>query len=111
MRFTAEDAEGRVEKSSTTGVPRLVHRNLVGLSISVTLSAAKDLCIKDGRGAGGRVPRRECAEVDFVPGEKSEREDTQPLRPVAVHLSFRPQTKPALEDSPGLYRPHGHLQR
>lgn len=29
---------------------------------------------------------RECAEVDFVPGEKSEKKDTQPLRYIAIRM-------------------------
>jgi Transposase DDE domain group 1 len=29
---------------------------------------------------------RECAEVDFVPGEKSEKKDTQPLRYIAIRI-------------------------
>src|SRR5271157_2264028 len=32
---------------------------------------------------------RECAEVDFVPGEKTERKDTLPLRYVAIRLRLR----------------------
>jgi len=32
---------------------------------------------------------RECAEVDFVPGEKSERKDAQPLRYVAIRIRLR----------------------
>jgi len=32
---------------------------------------------------------RECAEVDFVPGEKSEHKDTQPLRYVAIRIRHR----------------------
>lgn len=32
---------------------------------------------------------RECAEVDFVPGEKSEHKDTQPLRYVAIRIRLR----------------------
>ncbi len=32
---------------------------------------------------------RECAEVDFVPGEKSEHKDTQPLRYVAIRIRPR----------------------
>ena len=32
---------------------------------------------------------RECAEVSFVPGEKSEHKDTQPLRYVAIRIRQR----------------------
>jgi hypothetical protein len=32
---------------------------------------------------------RECAEVDFVPGEKSEKKDTQPLRYLAIQIRDR----------------------
>ena len=32
---------------------------------------------------------RECAEVDFVPGEKSEKKDTQPLRYLAIRIRDR----------------------
>lgn len=37
---------------------------------------------------GAPLPRetRECAEVAFVPGEKVERKDTQPLRDVAIRI-------------------------
>src|ERR1035437_4088816 len=32
---------------------------------------------------------RECAEVDFVPGEKSEKKDTKPLRYLAIRIRDR----------------------
>jgi hypothetical protein len=32
---------------------------------------------------------RECAEVDFVPGERGERKDTEPLRYVAIRIRHR----------------------
>ena len=35
---------------------------------------------------------RECAEVSFVPGEKSEHKDTQPLRYVAIRIRQRQET-------------------
>jgi len=32
---------------------------------------------------------RECAEIDFVPGEKSEHKDTKPLRSFAESLALK----------------------
>jgi hypothetical protein len=40
-------------------------------------------------GAPHPVEMRECAEVSFVPGEKSEHKDTQPLRYVAIRIRQR----------------------
>jgi hypothetical protein len=40
-------------------------------------------------GAPHPVEFRECGEVSFVPGEKSEHKDTQPLRYVAIRIRQR----------------------
>ena len=40
---------------------------------------------------------RECAEVSFVPGEKSEHKDTQPLRYIAIRI--RPRQEKLFDDS------------
>lgn len=68
----------------------------IGFAISARMSPAL-------RAAIGRIPEeawekygkehanevRECAEVSFVPGEKSEHKDTQPLRYVAIRIKSR----------------------
>jgi hypothetical protein len=36
------------------------------------------------------VEIRECTEVSFAPGEKSEHKDTQPLRYIAIRIRQRP---------------------
>src|SRR5207302_3625498 len=40
---------------------------------------------------------RECAEIDFVPGEKSEHKDTKPLRYVAIRI--RPRQEALFSDN------------
>jgi hypothetical protein len=71
----------------------------IGFAISARMSEALQKAI-------GRVPEeawapygkahpveiRECAEVDFVPGEKSEHKDTQPLRYVAIRVRQRQES-------------------
>jgi hypothetical protein len=37
--------------------------------------------------------KRECAEVSFVPGEKSEPKDTRPFRYVAMRIRQRQETR------------------
>lgn len=39
------------------------------------------------------VEMRECAEVSFVPGEKSEHKDTQPLRYIAIRTRQRQENR------------------
>jgi len=43
-------------------------------------------------GAAHAAEIRECAEVSFVPGEKSEHKDTQPLRYVAIRIRQRQES-------------------
>jgi len=43
-------------------------------------------------GAEDAAEIRECAEVSFVPGEKSEQKDTQPLRYVAIRIRQRQES-------------------
>jgi len=71
-------------------------RGFIGFAISARMSDALHKAI-------GRIPAenwevygeahakeiRECAEVSFVPGEKSEHKDTQPLRYVAIRIRQR----------------------
>lgn len=71
-------------------------RGRIGFAISARLSEALEKAI--GKVAEGAwepygqphpVEIRECAEVSFVPGEKSEHKDTQPLRYVAIRIRQR----------------------
>ena len=69
---------------------------MIGFAISARMSEALHKAI-------GKVPEerwapygkphpveiRECAEVSFVPGEKSEHKDTQPLRYIAIRIRQR----------------------
>ena len=68
----------------------------IGLAISARMSDALHQAILRipegdwqpyGEPHGSEV--RECAEVDFVPGEKSERKGSQPLRYVAIRIRHR----------------------
>jgi hypothetical protein len=68
----------------------------IGFAISARLSEALRQAILQVPEAGWEAygePHakeiRECAEVDFVPGEKSEHKDTQPLRYVAIRIRQR----------------------
>jgi hypothetical protein len=74
-------------------------RGRIGLAISARMSEALHKAI-------GKVPEeaweaygkphaeeiRECAEVSFVPGEKSEHKDTQPLRYLAIRIRQRQES-------------------
>ena len=68
----------------------------IGFAISARMSEALHRAILQiseagwnlyGKADGKEI--RECAEVDFVPGEKSEQKDTQPLRYVAIRIRPR----------------------
>jgi hypothetical protein len=68
----------------------------IGFAISARMSEALHRAIlqvpeaswqRYGKADGKEI--RECAEVDFVPGEKSEHKDTQPLRYVAIRIRPR----------------------
>jgi hypothetical protein len=65
----------------------------IGFAISARMSAALHTAIQavpeaEWKRYGDSPPEetRECAEVPFVPGEKSEKKDTQPLRYVAIRI-------------------------
>ena len=65
----------------------------IGFAISARMSAALHTAIQavpepewESYGASQAEEIRECAEVPFVPGEKSEKKDAQPLRYVAFRL-------------------------
>lgn len=72
---------------------------LLGFAISARMSGALQQAI-------GKLPEaawepygkphateiRECADVSFVPGEKSEHKDTQPLRYIAIRIRQRQET-------------------
>lgn len=71
-------------------------RGPIGFAISARMSEALREAIEkvpeEGwavYGPGHPVEIRECAEVSFVPGEKSEHKDTQPLRYVAIRIRQR----------------------
>src|SRR5487761_1174447 len=68
----------------------------IGFAISARMSAALHQAIVRVPEAGWQMygkadskEIRECAEVDFVPGEKGEQKDTQPLRYVAIRIRPR----------------------
>jgi Transposase DDE domain group 1 len=68
-------------------------RGRIGFAISARMSEALQKAIGkvaeeawEPYGAPHPVEIRECAEVSFVPGEKSEHKDTQPLRYVAIRI-------------------------
>ncbi len=68
----------------------------IGFAISAKMSDALHTAIgkvpQSGWAAYGKehaTEIRECAEVSFVPGEKSERKDTQPLRYIAIRIRQR----------------------
>jgi hypothetical protein len=71
-------------------------RGFIGFAISARMSAALHTAIlkvpEEGWQSYGKADAREireCAEVSFVPGEKSEHKDTQPLRYVAIRIRQR----------------------
>ncbi len=68
----------------------------IGFAVSARMSEALHRAILEipeagwslyGKAGGKEI--RECAEVDFVPGEKSEHKDAQPLRYVAIRIRPR----------------------
>jgi hypothetical protein len=64
----------------------------IGARMSEALQKAVGKIPEEGwaaYGAAHAVEIRECAEVDFVPGEKSEHKDTQALRYVAIRIRQR----------------------
>ena len=71
-------------------------RGFIGFAISARMSEALHKAIEkvpeEGWEAYGKddgTEIRECAEVSFVPGEKSEHKDTQPLRYLAIRIRQR----------------------
>ena len=71
-------------------------RGRIGFAISARMSEALSKAIgkvpEEGWASYGQphaAEIRECAEVSFVPGEKSEHKDTQPLRYVAIRIRQR----------------------
>jgi hypothetical protein len=71
-------------------------QGFIGFAISARMSEALQqaiLQVPEGEWEAYGAPHpkeiRECAEVDFVPGEKSEHKDTQPLRYVAIRIRQR----------------------
>jgi hypothetical protein len=74
-------------------------RGRIGFAISARMSEALQKAIGkvveeawEPYGAPHPVEIRECAEVSFVPGEKSEHKDTQPLRYVAIRIRQRQES-------------------
>lgn len=71
-------------------------RGYIGFAISARMSEALHKAIRgipeaqwQLYGTPHPTEIRECAEVDFVPGERSEHKDTQPLRYVAIRIRHR----------------------
>jgi hypothetical protein len=71
----------------------------IGFAISARMSGALQQAIGkvaeaawEPYGKAHPVELRECAEVSFVPGEKSEHKDTQPLRYLAIRIRQRQET-------------------
>lgn len=71
-------------------------KGFIGFAISARMSEALHKAIGRVReegwepyGKSHAVEIRECAEVSFVPGEKSEHKDTQPLRYLAIRIRQR----------------------
>jgi hypothetical protein len=71
-------------------------QGFIGFAVSARMSEALRQAILQVPEAGWEIygePHaqevRECAEIDFVPGEKSEHKDTQPLRYVAIRIRQR----------------------
>ena len=70
-----------------------------GFAISARMSEALHRAIEkvaeeawEPYGSSHPVEIRECAEVSFVPGEKSEHKDTQPLRYIAIRIRQRQES-------------------
>lgn len=71
-------------------------QGFIGFAISARMSEALQTAIGkvpeaawEAYGKEHAVEIRECAEVSFVPGEKSEHKDTQPLRYIAIRIRQR----------------------
>ena len=71
----------------------------IGFAISARMSEALHRAIEkvaeeawEPYGSSHPVEIRECAEVSFVPGEKSEHKDTQPLRYIAIRIRQRQES-------------------
>jgi Transposase DDE domain group 1 len=71
-------------------------QGFIGFAISARMSEALHQAILkvpesawEGDGEPHAKEIRECAEVDFVPGEKSEHKESQPLRYVAIRIRQR----------------------
>lgn len=71
-------------------------QGFIGFAISARMSDALHQAILqvpetgwEAYGEPHATEIRECAEIDFVPGEKSEHKDTQPLRYVAIRIRLR----------------------
>jgi hypothetical protein len=74
-------------------------RGRIGFAISARMSKVLNKAIGkvpeelwETYGQAHPVEIRECAEVSFVPGEKSEHKDTQPLRYVAIRIRQRQES-------------------
>ncbi|MBM4023917.1 MAG: IS1380 family transposase [Planctomycetes bacterium] len=74
-------------------------RGRIGFAISARMSEPLHKAIEkvpeaawEPYGAAHPVEIRECAEVSFVPGEKSEHKDTQPLRYLAIRIRQRQES-------------------
>ena len=74
-------------------------QGFIGFAISARMSEALHKAIEkvpeEGWAPYGKphpVEIRECAEVSFVPGEKSEHKDTQPLRYIAIRIRQRQES-------------------
>jgi hypothetical protein len=74
-------------------------RGSIGFAISARMSEALHKAIGkvaeeawEPYGKPHAVEIRECAEVSFVPGEKSEHKDTQPLRYIAIRIRQRQES-------------------
>ena len=74
-------------------------RGRIGFAISARMSQALYKAIEkvpeqawESYGRPHAVEMRECAEVSFVPGEKSEHKDTQPLRYLAIRIRQRQES-------------------
>ncbi len=74
-------------------------QGFLGFAISARMSGALRKAIEkvpeEGWEAYGKTNAteiRECAEVSFVPGEKSEHKDTEPLRYIAIRIRLRQES-------------------
>jgi hypothetical protein len=78
-------------------------QGFIGFAMSARMSEALHkaiLQVPEGQWEANGEPHaqeiRECAEINFVPGEKSEHKDTQPLRYVAIRI--RPRQEALFSD-------------